>query len=110
MRGTFSVGNAPPPAPTPVALTASVGPRRTIAVRDAYGKLKTLSAGPVVLTVNDRSKIDNFHLTGAGVNRKTGVAFRGKATWKLTLQPGRYTYRSDKHKALRGSFTVTAPA
>jgi plastocyanin len=109
MRGTFTVGNVPPP-PTPVALSASVGPRRSIAVRDGSGKVKTLSAGPVVLTVNDRSRIDNFHLTGAGVNRKTGVAFRGKATWKLTLQAGRYTYRSDKHKSLRGTFTVTAPA
>jgi len=109
MRGTFAVGNVPPP-PTPVPLTASVGPRRAITVRDASGKVKTLSAGPVVLTVNDRSKVDNFHLTGPGVNRKTAVAFRGKATWKLTLQAGRYTYRSDKHKTLRGTFTVTAPA
>jgi plastocyanin len=109
MRGTFTVGDVPPP-PTPVALTASVGPRRTISLRDADGKVKTLAAGPVVLTVNDRSKADNFHLTGAGVNRKTGVAFRGKATWRLTLQPGRYTYRSDKHRAMRGTFTVTAPA
>ena len=108
MRGTFTVGNVPP-APTPVALTGSVGPRRTISLRDADGKVKTLGAGPVVLTVNDRSKADNFHLTGAGVNRKTGVAFRGKATWKLTLQPGRYTYRSDKTKKLRGSFLVTFP-
>jgi plastocyanin len=109
MRGTFAVGNVPPP-PTPVALTASVGPRRAITVRDASGKVKTLAAGPVVLTVNDRSKVDNFHLTGPGVNRKTAVAFRGKATWKLTLQAGRYTYRSDRHKTLRGTFTVTAPA
>jgi plastocyanin len=109
MHGSFTVGNAPPP-PTPVALSASVGPRRTIAVRDAYGKVKTLTAGPVVLTVNDRTRVDNFHLTGAGVNRKTGVAFRGKATWRLTLKAGRYTYRSDKHKTLRGTFTVTPPA
>jgi copper binding plastocyanin/azurin family protein len=110
MHGSFTVGNAPPPPPAPVALTGSVGPRRTIAVRDASGKLATMPAGRVVLTVNDRTKVDNFHLTGAGVNRKTGVAFRGKAKWSLTLQPGRYTYRSDKHKTLRGSFTVTAPA
>jgi hypothetical protein len=108
MRGSFTVGNVPPP-PEPVALTATVGPRRTITLRDAGRKVTTLAAGPVVVTVSDRSKVDNFHLTGAGVNRKTGIAFRGKATWKLTLQAGRYTYRSDKHKALRGAFTVTAP-
>jgi hypothetical protein len=109
MHGSFTVGNVPPP-PEPAALTGSVGPRRTIALRDDSGKLKTIAAGPVVLTVNDRSRLDNFHLTGAGVNRKTGVAFRGRVTWKLTLQAGRYTYRSDKHKSLRGTFTVTPPA
>jgi hypothetical protein len=109
MRGSFTVGNVPPP-PTPQTLTATVGPRRTIVLRDVSGKLKTIAAGPVVLTVNDRSRVDNFHLTGPGVNRKTGVAFRGRATWKLTLRAGRYTYRSDKRKTLRGTFTVTPPA
>jgi hypothetical protein len=44
---------------------------------------------------------------GPGVNRKTGVTFRGRVTWRLTLAAGRYTYRSDKHKSLRGSFTAT---
>jgi hypothetical protein len=109
MHGSFTVGNVPPP-PVPATLTGTVGPRRTIAVRDDYGKLKTIPAGPVVLTVTDRSRLDNFHLTGTGVNRKTGVAFRGRVSWKLTLRAGRYTYRSDKHKTLRGTFTVTPPA
>jgi hypothetical protein len=107
MHGSFTVGDVPPP-PVPVPLSAAVGPRRTITLRDDSGKVKTLAAGPVLLTVNDRSRVDNFHLTGAGVNRKTGVAFRGRVTWKLTLQAGRYAYRSDKHKSLRGSFSVTA--
>jgi len=43
------------------------------------------------------------------VNRKTGVAFRGRASWSVTLLPGVYTYRSDKHKTLRGSLVVTLP-
>lgn len=101
MRGSFTVGNVPPP-PTAAKLAGTVGPRRTISVRP-----KTVQAGPVTLTVNDRSRVDNFHLTGPGINRKTGVVFRGRVTWKLTLQPGRYTYRSDKHKSLRGTFTAT---
>jgi hypothetical protein len=42
------------------------------------------------------------------VNRKTGVAFRGRVTWNVALQVGRYTYRSDKHRRLRGSLTVTS--
>lgn len=97
MHGSFTVGNVPP-----TAVAASVGPRKTISVRP-----KTAPSGPITFTVNDRSKTDNFHLSGPGVNKKTGVGFRGRVTWSLQLEPGRYTYRSDKTKRLRGTFTVT---
>ena len=113
MRGSFTVGTAPPPPPPPPAaarLTGSVGPGKAISLRRAAGRLTTIPAGRVILTINDRTRVDNFHLTGPGVNRKTGVAFRGRATWNLTLQPGRYTYRSDKTRRLRGTFTATPPA
>jgi hypothetical protein len=100
MRGYFTVGDVPP-----VQVAASVGPRKMISVRP-----KSALAGPVTLTVNDRSKTDNFHLSGRGVNKKTGVAFRGRATWKLNLAPGTYTYRSDKTRKLRGTFSVRFPA
>jgi hypothetical protein len=42
------------------------------------------------------------------VNKRTGVGFRGRVTWHFTLSAGKYVYRSDKHKTLRGSFSVTA--
>jgi hypothetical protein len=100
MNGWFTVGTV---APTPLA--GSVGPKRTISL-----KPKIVEVGPATLTVNDRSRTDNFHLTGPGVNKKTGVAFRGRVTWNVSLQPGSYTYRSDKHKRLRGSFVVRLPA
>jgi plastocyanin len=100
MNGWFTVGTV---APTPLA--ASVGPKRTISL-----KPKIVEVGPATLTVNDRSRTDNFHLTGPGVNKKTAVAFRGRVTWNVSLQPGSYTYRSDKHKRLRGSFVVRLPA
>src|SRR5688572_7706890 len=77
MRGTFTVGNVPPPPPPPVRLTGTVGPGKTISLRGAGGRLTTIESGPVVVTVNDRTRAENFHLTGPGVNRKTGVAFRG---------------------------------
>jgi hypothetical protein len=109
MKGTFTVGavTEPPPA---TKLTGSVGPGRKISLRYADGSKLTILAGSndVVVAVNDRTRTDNFHLTGPGVNKKTGVAFRGKASWKLTLQGGRYVYRSDKHKTLRGAFTVSS--
>lgn len=108
MKGAFAVGTAtlPPPA---VTLRGSVGPGRSIALRRASGsRVMSLSTSNVTVVVNDRSSTDNFHLTGKGVNKATGVGFRGKKTWKLTLANGKYTYRSDRHKSLRGSFTVAA--
>ena len=100
MRGYFLAGNVPPST-----AAAAVGPRKTISL-----KPKPALPGPARIVVNDRSKIDNFHLSGPGVNRKTGLETRGKVTWNVTLAPGTYTYRSDKTKKLRGSFTVRFPA
>ena len=100
MNGWFTVGEV---APTKFA--ASVGPKRSISL-----KPKVTQVGPATIAVNDRSRADNFHLTGPGVNRKTGVAFRGRVTWNVTLQPGAYSYRSDKHKTMRGSLIVTLPS
>src|SRR5919204_3876037 len=101
MHGSFTVGNVPPPPPPAPKLTGSVGPGRAISLRP-----KTVAAGAVTVTVNDRTRTENFHLTGPGVNRRTGVAFRGRVTWKLTLKPGRYTFRSDAHRRLRGTITA----
>jgi hypothetical protein len=100
MRGWFTVGNVPP-----TLMTASVGPKKSIAL-----KPKLVQAGPATITVSDKSKTDNFHLSGPGVERKTKLAFRGTQKWNVTLQPGLYTYRSDKTKKLRGSFIVTLPS
>jgi plastocyanin len=100
MRGYFLAG-----ALTPIAFTGSVGPKKSISL-----KPKAALPGPAIVTVNDRSKTDNFHLTGPGVNKKTGVKTRGKVTWTVTLQPGVYSFRSDKTKKLRGSFVVNFPA
>ena len=99
MRGYFLAGNVPP-----TALAGSVGPRKTISL-----KPKTALPGPATITVSDRSKTDNFHLSGPGVNKKTGVRTRGSAVWNVSLVPGTYTYRSDKHKKLRGTLTVRFP-
>ncbi|HEX9379565.1 MAG TPA: hypothetical protein VF872_08240 [Gaiellaceae bacterium] len=99
MNGWFTVGQV-----TPTSIIAGVGPKRSISL-----KPKTAVVGPATITVSDRSRGDNFHLTGPGVNKKTAVAFRGRVTWNVTLQPGIYSYRSDKHKSLRGSLIVTLP-
>ena len=99
MRGYFLAGNVPP-----TALSGSVGPRRSISL-----KPRSALPGPATIVVNDRSTKDDFHLSGPGMNRKTGVRTRGRVTWNVTLAPGLYTYRSDKTKKLRGTLTVNFP-
>ena len=42
-----------------------------------------------------------------GVNKKTGVAFTGTVKWTVTLKAGTYTFRSDAHKALKGTLKVS---
>ena len=40
------------------------------------------------------------------MNKKTGVKFKGSATWTLTLKRGKYTFRSDATKKLKRTFSV----
>src|ERR671937_2401202 len=113
MKGRFAVGTATLPTPTPKPkpaakkLSGSVGPGARIALRTASGARATsLKAGAYVLTVRDRSKADDFHLRGKGVNVATGVAFTGSKKWKIRLAKGTYRYSSDAHPALKGTVKV----
>jgi plastocyanin len=107
MKGTFTVGTVtpppPPPPPVPVVATlkGSVGPGSKIALT------RTADAGKAKITIRDLTAKDNFHLSGRGVNKKTGVAFKGTVTWTVTLTSGSYTFRSDAHPKLRGTLTVS---
>jgi hypothetical protein len=101
MKLTFTVGTPPPPAAAS-KLSAHVGPGASIGVSGAT----SAKPGKAVITVSDRSKKDNFHLIGPGVNKTTGVGFHGTVRWTVTLQAGAYKFRSDRHKSLHGSFTV----
>jgi hypothetical protein len=108
MHGSFTAGTVTTPPPVK-KLVAQVGPKRTISVKTASGaQAKRLTAGKYRVTVKDLTRTDNFHLTAPGINKKTGVKFRGTLTWTLTFRPGKATYRSDAHKLLRGSFLVVA--
>lgn len=115
MRGSFTTGGgppAPPPPPPPKVqtLTATVGPGATISLRTSRGaRVTRLKAGRYRIVVRDRSARQNFHLLGPGVNRKTGLGFRGTARWTLTFRKGKtYRFRSDPNaKRMRGSFRAT---
>jgi ABC-type nitrate/sulfonate/bicarbonate transport system substrate-binding protein len=64
--------------------------------------------GPAKITVSDASGTENVRLRGPGINRATGVAFRGKVVWNVTLPAGTYTLRSDRNGARGTRFIVTA--
>ena len=110
MKKTFTVGNVPPPPPPPGRLAGKVT-ARTITLNTASGsRVRSVVENTYRLSVNDSSNTQNFHLTGPGVNKKTSIRGKTKVTWRVRLQPGRYTYRSDKNKRLKRTFTVTAGA
>jgi len=104
MRGTLKVGVAPPPTPK---LSGKVGPGKTISLKTAAGAaVKSLAAGTYGLAVRDATRADNFHVLGKGVNKKTGVKFKGSVTWTVAFKAGSYTVRSDATKRLRRTFRV----
>jgi plastocyanin len=92
-------------------LYGTVGPGFTIKLKNAAGKpVRKVRAGRYTFVIRDKSGIHNFHLRGMGVDKKTGVAFTGKKTWRsLRLKKGKtYKFRCDPHRAtMHGSFKVT---
>ena len=108
MHGLFTGGTTTTPpttttTPTPAAkpLTLRVGPGRTLAAPARLGN------GRYAITVRDSSAADNLHLKGLGVDRKTGVAFKGQARWTVTLKAGSYRVFSDAHRTLTRTIRVS---
>ena len=108
MKKTFTVGNVPPPPPPPGKLSGKVTAKAISLSTAAGSRVKSVVENTYKVTVNDSSTKQNFHLTGPGVNKKTSVKGKTKATWTLALKPGKYTYRSDKNRRLKRTFVVTA--
>ena len=108
MRGSFTVGTVTS-TPPPKKLFARVGPRRTISLKTASGaRVKSVTAGRYKISVRDASRVDNFHLIGPRINKRTGIKARTTTTWSVTFRSGPVRYRSDASKKLRGSFAVRA--
>jgi hypothetical protein len=87
------------------------GPYHGIWLKDANGALVTnLEPGTYEIEVNDLSADSSFHLTGPGVDIKTGVEFVGQTTWTVTFTDGTYLYHCDVMPTVMfGSFTVGNP-
>jgi plastocyanin len=123
MKGDFAVGSAtvppPPPPPPPPSggggkkvakLKATVGPGYSISLKAGSKAVHKLSASKIYsITVSDKSAIHNFHLMGAGVNKKTSVSKKGKSTWRVKFKKGKtYRFRCDSHPTiLKGSFKAS---
>ena len=56
--------------------------------------------------VKDTSTKHDFHLSGPGVNRRTGIAATGTFRWKLTLRRGTHAYRDDAAPTVKRTFKV----
>ena len=117
MLGRFTVGNPPPPAAPPPPPTVGPGKLRgevnrnfEITLRSARGANVGAVKGGAAYTiaVRDRSAEHNFHLVGAGVNRKTAVKKVQTATWKVTFRKGaRYAFYCDPHREdMRGTLVA----
>jgi hypothetical protein len=96
-------------AAPPMRLTATLRPQRRLVIRTSYGNPVTaLEARLYTITVSDDSQSDNFHLTGPGVNKRTGIRFKVRATWTVELRTGSYRYRSDPALEPAGSLRRAA--
>ena len=94
-------------AATPT-LNAVDGPGFTISLKKSGKKVTSLKAGKYKIVVKDLSNLHNFHLSGPGLNKKTGVGAVGTSTWTVTLKKGTYKFVCDPHAAImKGSFKVT---
>jgi hypothetical protein len=99
---TTTTTTAPPTTTTSVAhLNGHVGPGATITLA------RSAKAGAAVFTIADKSTRDDFHLSGPGVDKRTGIPFKGTVTWRVTLRKGTYAFRSDAHAALHGTLSVS---
>jgi plastocyanin len=90
-------------------LVGTVGPGFTITLKSGGKLVKTLKAGTYAITVQDKASIHDFHLFGAGVNKKTTVPFIGTQKWTVKLKAGTYTYQCDPHASagMKATFKVT---
>jgi ABC-type Fe3+-hydroxamate transport system substrate-binding protein len=98
------------PAATSKTITGTDGPGFTITLKQRSKTVKLLAPGSYTFVINDMSNIHNFHLTGPGVNKKTGVGATGKFTWHVTLRRGTYKFVCDPHATImKGKFIVQTP-
>jgi len=112
MSGGFDVGSMPPAATTSTTTTTITPPPPVgkLLASVAGGRLSlsahTVRGGQYRMTVRDRSRTDNFHFSGPGINRRTSILGTGTVTWSIRLTPGSYTFGSDARTHRAGRLVV----
>ena len=96
---------------TTTKLVLMSGPAQSITLRTAAGRaVKSVKRGTYTVTVRDRSRTHNAHVSAPGYNRRTTVTFRGTQTWRVRLaRTGTLRFLCDPHAAfgMRGSAKIT---
>jgi plastocyanin len=100
-HGRFSVGT--PPTAT---LRASVTDSAIAFTRLDGGAVTHLDPGPYSIAVQDGSAVNNLRLIGPGAEEHTQVFPQADYTWTVTLADGTYSFYSERHPNLHGTFTV----
>ena len=100
-------GRASPAVTTTLTAYISDSPDH-IWLKDASGAFVTdLPPGTYTIEVTDASPVGNFHLTGPGVDLKTGLGEVENVTWTVTFTEGRYHFQCDlTPDTMSGNFTV----
>jgi hypothetical protein len=123
LRGSFTAGTPPsnPPSTPPstggsvtpsTKLVLTAGPAQVITLKTSAGKaVRSMKLGTYTVTVRDRSRIHNAHVTAPGYNRKTSpLTYVGTQTWKVKLaRTGTLRFLCDPHAlvGMKGSAKVT---
>jgi plastocyanin len=83
-------------------LSGTVGPGYSISM-----SATSVAPGTYTITIDDKSSIHNFHLSGPGVDEATDIEGTGTTTWTVMLQAGTYHFVCDAHAStMRGTLTV----
>ncbi len=67
----------------------------------------TLPHGKYTIVVTDNSASNGFRLAGPGVTKATSVKGKGRSTWTVTLQKGKYLYSSITHPKRKRTLKIT---
>lgn len=101
-----------PPSKT---LRAWVGAHGQLSLLTPYGQeVKALFQGRYTIIVRDTSSRHGFRLFGDGLNRESGIRFRGAQTWRVNLRStgplgAPYTYASQGPGGTHRHFPALAP-